>query len=270
MRYGVIPGSLRERRGLLAGKVPLPIIDCLAPLVQARALMAAVHFGVFEALADGAHDAPELGRRLGLNGDALDMLLRLLVSMRYLDIETGHYRVAKLGRRTLLAGAPLDMRAYVEANFIQWKLVENLEDVLRTGRGIDLHETAFSAAEWETYQRAMLGLARTTAATIARLMPVPSGRSGCSTLAGVTVFSERPSAGVTPRCVRRSWISGPPWSRRGAWPGKPASTTWWITARGTCSPINSHPRERTSCCSRTSSITSHPNRMWNSCVGRAE
>lgn len=51
MRYGAIPENSLEEQLLSAPGGPRALFDTFVPLMRARAIMAAVHFGVFEAMA---------------------------------------------------------------------------------------------------------------------------------------------------------------------------------------------------------------------------
>ena len=69
-------------------------------------------------------------------------------------------------------GSSRRARGYIRWNFVQWHLVEDLEQVVRTGRGLDFHERLRGEANWKWYQEAMLDLARAAAPLLARLVPV--------------------------------------------------------------------------------------------------
>jgi len=181
MRYGIIPTRLAERLALWFGRVPVGVADSFFPLVQTRSLMAAVRLGIAEAIGTSETSAAEIARSRNLDAGAVDMLLRVLVSAGYLSVtrrssnKPAFYRLSSLGRRTLLPGSPLESRGYVMWNFVQWNLVEKLEELLQTGRGLDLHQTLHGEQVWQWYQEAMLDLSRVAAPIIARLVPVRSG-----------------------------------------------------------------------------------------------
>ena len=181
MRYGMIPTRLAERAAFWFGRVPVGIADSLLPLVQTRSLMAAVRLGIADAIGTGAMSATDVARSCNLDPGAVDMLLRVLVSSGYVTLAPGTsrklalYRLSRLGRRVLLPGSPLEARGYLMWNFLQWNLLEHLEELLRTGRGLDLHATLHGAENWQCYQQAMLDLSRVAAPILARLVPVTLG-----------------------------------------------------------------------------------------------
>lgn len=184
MKYGVIPENLIERFVLMLGKIPLPVIDSLFPLMKARVLMAAVSLGVFEAMRDGWHTAADLAQKLALDPVCLQMLLRTLVFAEYLEQRGNEFALTKMARRFLISGSELDFSGYVMWNYTQWDFVEHLEDLVRTGIGVDFHATMKDATAWKFYQRAMMEVARLDAPVVAAKMPVPSGAQRMLDLGG--------------------------------------------------------------------------------------
>lgn len=80
MKQKMVPESVAELLALWAGKIPLPVVDTLFPLVKARSLMAADRLGVFEALRAEPLRAEVLAGGLGLHADSLRLLLRVLAA----------------------------------------------------------------------------------------------------------------------------------------------------------------------------------------------
>lgn len=182
MRYGIIPTRLSERLALWLGRVPIPIADCLLPLLQTRSLMAAVRLGIVDAIGKGEAAAADIARGCGCDADSVDMLLRVLVSAGYLSIASRgpargqtRYRLSPLGLQTLLPGSAARARGYVMWNFVQWDLIEDLEQAVRTGCGVDFHDRLRGTENWKWYQEAMLDLAQAAAPILAQLVPVRRG-----------------------------------------------------------------------------------------------
>jgi len=177
----MIPTRLAERIAVWFGRVPLGIGDALLPLIQTRSLMAAVELGIADAIGTRKWTAVDLAGSCNLDAAVVEMLLRVLASSGYVSVSRGSsqkvslYRLSTIGRRTLLPGSPLEARGYLMWNFEQWHLLEGLEELLRTGRGLDLHRKLHGKEKWERYQRAMLDLSRIAAPILARLVPVRPG-----------------------------------------------------------------------------------------------
>src|SRR5262245_13746110 len=184
MKFGIIPENFSERVALWLRLVPVPIIDLLFGSLKVRIIMVGVRLGVFEALRDQSRTATELAEVLSLDQVALELLLRALTHVRYLKERKARYGLSPLARRTMVAGATTEMTSYVQWHETQWHLLEQLETLVRTGRGVDFHATLRDRQAWGHYQRAMLEVARFDAATLVRLVPIPAGATRLIDLAG--------------------------------------------------------------------------------------
>lgn len=184
MRYGVIPTGAAERIALWAGRVPLPLLDCIFPLVQTRSIMAGVRLGIFEALKDGPQAAAPLAARLGLDPAAAEELMRVLAHAGYLEWRDGSFGLSGLAGKSMVAGAKRDLTGYVNWNYRQWDMLGGLEEAVRTGKGLDFHATLRDGADWGHYQRGMLELARHDAALVAARIPVKAGAARLLDVAG--------------------------------------------------------------------------------------
>ena len=199
MKYGVIPTNLGERIALWAGKVPVPLLDALFSLMKARCLMAGVSLGIFEALReDEPRTAVEVATQNQLDVECTELLLRALVGIDYLEQYEDRYALSPLSRDTMIAGAKTELWGYLQWNYTQWEMVEQLEDLVRTGQGIDFHQTMTDSQKWADYQRAMLEVARFEAPVVANNVPVKPGArrlldlAGAHGLIGATVCRQHP------------------------------------------------------------------------------
>jgi len=184
MNFGVIPETFLERVALWRRLVPVPILDLLFGPLKARIIMAGVRLGVFEALRDQSRTAADLADALSLDRVAIELLLRALTHVQYLEERKARYGLSPLARCAMVTGAPAELTGYARWNETQWRLLEQLEALARTGRGVDFHETLKDRQAWGHYQRAMLEVARFDAATLARLTPIPAGATRLIDLAG--------------------------------------------------------------------------------------
>lgn len=184
MRYGVIPTRLIEWVALRLGKAPLPVFDSLLAPVQARALIAAQRAGVLTRLARGPAPTATLAHELSLDAECLGLVLRLLRAMGYVERRSGDlWRLTRLGTRHFGARASAPCDAFVEYGAAQWAIVEQLDKVLVSGRGIDFHDHQ-SPAQWDAYQRAMFENAASFAAFLVDEVPVRTGATRCVDIAG--------------------------------------------------------------------------------------
>jgi ubiquinone/menaquinone biosynthesis C-methylase UbiE len=166
-----------SRLGVVPPPMPLPFFDAFLGLMAARALMAATSLGVFAALAEQPDDAAGLARRTGLVEDRLAVLLVALVSLGYLRRRRGRYRLTRTAQRWLAPGGRPGLDALVgRLAYWDWRAMDELEDVLRGGAPIGLHERPPDDPLWSDYQAAMAQLAALTAEGVAQAIPVERPR----------------------------------------------------------------------------------------------
>ncbi|MDB4975882.1 MAG: O-methyltransferase family 2 [Myxococcaceae bacterium] len=182
MRYGTIPTRAAEWLALRLGQVPTPMLDTLLGPMQTRTLLAAQRFGLLARLSSRA-SVSTLARELALDEECLGLVLRVLQAMRYVRKRGDTWELSRHGRRYFGPGAPKPCSAFIEHAASQWTMMERLDDVLQSGRGVDFHEHQ-SQADWDAYQRAMLENAQTFAWFVADNVPVPRGATRCVDLAG--------------------------------------------------------------------------------------
>lgn len=184
MKYGPIPANIIERIALWSGNVPVPVLDSLVSIMKARALMAAVRLGIFEALKHGPRNAADIAREKDLDPKSLELLLRGLVWAGYATWSSGVFALTPLSKSSMVEGGSQELFGFVQWNYKQWEMVENLEETIRTGKGADFHEHMTSAEDWLWYQKAMQEIARIDSKTVARRVPVPRGARRLVDVAG--------------------------------------------------------------------------------------
>jgi hypothetical protein len=168
---------------LKLGKVPLPILDIVLGPLQARALIAAERTGVLEELGRGPASAQEIAQRRGLDAECTQLVLRVIRALGYLDQDGARFRFSAVGEAYFGAEARESYRAFVGYGGPQWDMIENLEEVLRTGRGVDFHEH-HTPEEWTAYQRAMIENAKAFAWFVVDHFPVARGAKQILDVAG--------------------------------------------------------------------------------------
>jgi SAM-dependent methyltransferase len=166
-----------------AGQVPLPALDLLLGPLQARVLMAAERCGVFTALAGTESRAGDLASALRVDEECLRLVLRVLEAMGYVSRRGDRWRLSTRGRRYFGPAATEPHQAFLEYGPPQWRFIERLEEVLRSGRGIDFHDHQ-TPEEWQAYQRSMFEGALSVARFVAKRTPVPAGAALCLDLGG--------------------------------------------------------------------------------------
>jgi ubiquinone/menaquinone biosynthesis C-methylase UbiE len=173
MRVGTKPDSIPERLALTAGTVPTPLLESFEAMAMARAIMAGVNLGIFEALDEQPDDADRLARRLKLDQRGTDILLVALHALGYLEFRNGRYRNAPAVEKFVLPGSPQSLHAYLGAfNGDMWDEFSRTEESIRTGESSGLHARAPDDPYWERYMRGLFDLTRIGGDDVARMIPV--------------------------------------------------------------------------------------------------
>jgi 2-polyprenyl-3-methyl-5-hydroxy-6-metoxy-1,4-benzoquinol methylase len=176
MRLGAIPGNPVEWLALAAGLVPEPLVHTQFFYTQARAIMAAVEVGIFEALVEEPRTAQQVAKACNANERATRALLGALVGCDYLAFERAsqRFRLRPIARKWLLRKSPHSLAYKMLFQRVEWRLIEGLESFVRTGQTVDLHLTSDSAT-WKSYQAGMADLGRLSLAEVISRTPVPKG-----------------------------------------------------------------------------------------------
>lgn len=164
-----------SRLGVVPPPFPTPYFDAYVGTTTSRAVMAATSLGVFAALAEQPDDAAGLARRTGLVQERLEVLLAVLVTLGYLRLRRGRYGLRRSARRWLSPGSNLSLDAVVgKLAYWNWRGMDALEEVLRGGDPIGLHERPADDPFWPDYQAAMAQLSALTADIVAAAIPARS------------------------------------------------------------------------------------------------
>jgi SAM-dependent methyltransferase len=171
MKIKTVPENIVEWLATLGGFAPTPIIDTFHAVIVARAIMVATKLDVFDLVAFRSCSAREIAQRLSVNAGVLEKLLNVLVSVGYLRFRDDQYELTHLARTWLLRSSPKSLHDHMLLRFLEWEAMEAIEDVVRTGKALDVHDR-ICKDQWEVYQRGMRSLARLSAAEVARRIPL--------------------------------------------------------------------------------------------------
>lgn len=174
MKIAVKPENHIERLALALGLVPTPLMETMFAMLLARTVMVATKLGIFEALAPGPLPAGEVAARCGTHPGPSTKLLNALVGAGYLRVEGEYYVLAPVTRKWLLRESPQSLHDNLLFRFMEWDIVTNYEEFMRTGTPLDVHESIASAEQWNLYQRGMRSLAAISGQEVARRTPIPN------------------------------------------------------------------------------------------------
>ena len=140
----------------------------------ARAVITAIRLGVFESLILRAATATEIASRCRTDPAATQKLLMALAGSGYLFFHEGRYALTPTSRTWMASGSPRSLVDAVLFAFEEWNLMGHIEDYVRIGTPVDIHER-MTDEQWDLYQRCMRALAGPSAQEVAQDIPVPCG-----------------------------------------------------------------------------------------------
>lgn len=174
MRVGMIPENMVEWLFTQANALPFPVADTFVAILQARAVLAATRLGLFDSLADRPASSTELASSLTCNEKGIQSLLEALTCCGYVVELQGRYDLSPKARKWLDPGQPYSMNRFIDFNLDNWNWLGRLEENIKTGITVDIHDQALDPEGWRRYMYGLHDLARMAAREIplrARLKP---------------------------------------------------------------------------------------------------
>ena len=173
-----------ERVAIALNIAPIPAGEALFEPAAARVLVAGVRLGVFERLASRSMRSDALAGELGTEPAATALLLESLAGLGYLSGDDGGYTLAKRARKWLDPTSDTYVGTYIDntGDYGDWWM--KLEDVVRTGRGVEIHEFPPDHPHWGRYIRGQFELARLSADEVASKLRVPDQPRSLLDIAG--------------------------------------------------------------------------------------
>ena len=185
MRLGLKADNLLEWLAGWFNLAPQPLAQAFFGMMAARTLMAGSRLGVYAALAEGPAHPDALAQRLGLSTQGTRALLEALRSCEAVQRRRdGTYRLAPRAVRWLDAKSPTYVGGFLDFNYAQWEWWGGLEETVRTGRSVDIHQFSPEDPRWRDYIHGLHQLARLAAPEVARALPLPRGAKRLLDLGG--------------------------------------------------------------------------------------
>ncbi|MBN1204925.1 MAG: methyltransferase, partial [Myxococcaceae bacterium] len=175
MRLGFRADTLLERVAEWLNLAPMPMVHVFFGMMASRTMMAGVRLGVYAALAEGPTTVEALAERLKLSPEGTRALLEALVSCEVVKRKRGRYSLEERARRWLDPRSPQYIGGFIEFNYAQWEWWSQLEEMVRTGQPVGIHDLAPEDPRWRDYIHAMHQLARLAAPEVASSIPLPRG-----------------------------------------------------------------------------------------------
>ena len=185
MRIVAKPDNLTERVGLLANLMPVAAGESMFGMPLARSLQVAQRTGIFAALIERPQSADELAEQLDLSPVATKLLLDVIVSAGHLRLGSeGRYEITSRARRWLDPASERYVGDFIEDNFHYWEWWQRLEDLVRGGAAVEMHDRPDDDPYWRTYIRGQYQLARLSSKEVAKAVGLRDGAGSLLDVAG--------------------------------------------------------------------------------------
>jgi SAM-dependent methyltransferase len=172
VRLDVVGDNLIERLLARTNVGPWPIVHTQIAYTLARVVMAGTRLGIFEALGHEPRTAAQVAQACSTDPVATEKLLFALASCGYARQRDGGYVLTRRSSRWLRRDSPHSVADMVDLQYDGWEMLGASEDYVRTGAGLDLHET-LTPERWGVYQRGMRAIAAALGPELAFRLPVP-------------------------------------------------------------------------------------------------
>lgn len=136
--------------------------------------MLALKFDVFDAAKDSPQTIEQIAQKTKLHPRGLRSLMNILTTRGYFEYKDGKFGLTKISKKWCLKESPDNMRCFMRyVNEVQWNELSYLEEFLRTGKGLQVHDT-YTEEQWHSYQLGQEDLARMFAKQAAKMTPMTS------------------------------------------------------------------------------------------------
>lgn len=185
MRVTATPDGLIERIGLLANQIPTPIGEAMLAMPVARSLQVAQRTGMLSALAEGPREPAELAEHLGLQAQGTERVLDVVASLGHLQMRAdGRYEMTSRARRWLDPASDRYLGDFLADTAEYWSWWQGLEDLVRNGSHVELHDKAADDPYWGSYIRGQYQLARLSSGEVAKKVPLQANAHSLLDVAG--------------------------------------------------------------------------------------
>jgi hypothetical protein len=185
MRIGPRYDGITERIGAALNLVPVPVGLPMFAMPTARSIQVAQRVGLFQELAREPRTAAELAEQLGLREQGTRRVLDVLVSAQVLRLESSErYAISPRTKKWLDPSSSTYVGDFLADTAHYWSWWQDLEDLVRDGRSVELHDRSPDDPYWRSYITGQYQLARLSSAAVAKAIKLTSQPSSLLDVAG--------------------------------------------------------------------------------------
>ena len=166
--------NLMEWIAIKANLAPLPL-NVWNRILSSKAVLLASKLDVFEAAKDSPQTIEQIAQRTKLHPRGLTSLMNILTLHGYFKYKDGKFGLTKLSRKWCLEESPDNVYNQLRyTNEIAWNEMNYLEEFLKTGKGLEVHDNYYTEEQWNWYQLGQYDQAKITARSAPKMTPMPS------------------------------------------------------------------------------------------------
>ena len=185
MRLGVKYDGVGERIGGALNMIPIPIGLAMFGMPLARSLQVAQDTGMLGELAQAPPTAAELAQNLQLRDPGVRRVLDVLVASGQLELDSSErYSFARRAAKWLDPSSETYVGGFLADTAHYWSWWQGLEELVRDGRSIELHDKPPEDPYWRSYMIGQYQLARLSGAPVAKAVALPDGARSLLDVAG--------------------------------------------------------------------------------------
>jgi len=185
VRIGPKYDNATERVGVLLNRVPVPGALPVYAMPTARAMQAAQRLGVFRELSGGPATAAELAQKLGLRDEGTKLLLDSLCVIGLLRLRSGErYELPARHRKWLDPSSDSYVGGFVADSHYWWEWWEGLEDLIKDGRSVEMHDRPPDDPYWASYITGQYQIARLSSDDVAKAVNLDADATSLLDIAG--------------------------------------------------------------------------------------
>jgi hypothetical protein len=177
--------GIAERIGSVMNLVPVPIGMSMFGMPVARSLQVAQRTGMLAELAQAPATAAELASKLSLREQGTSLLLDVLVVDEILELGSdGRYSMTSRAAKWLNPNSETYVGDFLNDTFHYWEWWQGLEELVRDGRSIELHDRGPDDPYWRSYITGQYQLARLSSAQVAKAVALAANARSLLDVAG--------------------------------------------------------------------------------------
>jgi hypothetical protein len=185
MRIGAKYDGMTERVGALLNKLPIPVGLSMFGMPTARAVQAGQRLGIFRELAAGPATAAELAQKLSLRDEGTRRLLDALCVTDTVKLVSGdRYELTRGSRKWVDPSSDDYVGGFIADNHHYWVWWAGLEDLVKDGRSVEMHNRPADDPYWATYITGQYQLARLSSDRVAKVVALEKGATSLLDVAG--------------------------------------------------------------------------------------